>query len=157
MFFGRARKVSCFVGNPVHDYPGEDTAVVMLEFQSGAKGVVDNLFSVPDESSRNRLELYGSQGSILAEGTIGQGEAGEMVATFQESGKGYNAGQTRPCREGVPIAPTPVNMYRAEVEAFSQAVIEDKGPPVDGEAGLWNLRVIEACYESARTGQAVSL
>ncbi len=157
MLFGRARKVSCFVGNPVHDYPGEDTAVVMLEFQSGAKGVVDNLFSVPDQSSRNRLELYGSQGSILAEGTIGQGEAGEMIATFQESGKGYDAGQTRSCKEEVRIGPTPVNMYRAEVEAFSQAVIQDKEPPVNGEAGLWNLKVVEACYRSAATGQAVSL
>jgi predicted dehydrogenase len=156
-FFGRSRNVSCFVGHRVHDYPGEDTAVVMLEFQNGAKGSVDNLFNVPDESSRNRLELYGSQGSILAEGTIGQGEAGEMVATFQESGKGYDAGQSRSCKEGVRIAPMPVNTYRAEVEAFSQAVIEDKKPPVDGEAGLWNLKVVEACYRSAAEGRAVSL
>jgi predicted dehydrogenase len=157
MFFGKTRKVSCFVGNRVHDYPSEDTVVAMLEFESGAKGVVDNLFNVPDQSSRNRLELYGSRGSILAEGTIGQGQEGDMVATFQESDESYDVEQTRSCKEGVRIVPTPVNMYRAEVEAFSRAVIEAKKPPVDGQAGLWNLRVIEACYESARTGQAVSL
>ncbi|HPO10790.1 MAG TPA: Gfo/Idh/MocA family oxidoreductase, partial [bacterium] len=66
MFLGRVRKVSCLIGNLVHGYASEDTATVLLEFESGAKGIVDNLFNVPDASSRNRLELYGSRGSILA-------------------------------------------------------------------------------------------
>ena len=156
MFFGRVQKLSCFIGNLVHDYRSEDTAIVLLEFEDGAKGVVDNLFNVPDESSRNRLELYGSRGSILAEGTIGQSEAGEMIANLQVSGEGYDAEQRRAGMEGVRIAPNPINMYQAEVEAFSQAIIEDQEPPVGGEAGLWSQKVIEACYRSAETGQAIS-
>jgi len=157
MFFGRAQRLSCFVGNLVHRYRSEDTAIVILEFENGAKGIVDNLFNVPDESSRNRLELYGSQGSILAEGTIGQGEAGEMVTYIQGSAKRYEAEQRRAGIEGLHIAPKPVNMYRAEVEAFSKAVMEDKEAPVGGEAGLWSQKVIEACYKSAETGQVISL
>ena len=76
MFFGPAKAVSCMTGNLVHDYQSEDTAVVIVEFESGAKGSIDTLFCVPDASSKNRLELYGSKGSILADGTIGQGEIG---------------------------------------------------------------------------------
>jgi len=157
LFFGRTHKLSCFIGNLVHDYGSEDSAIVMLEFENGAIGVVDNLFNVPDESSKNRLELYGSQGSILAEGTIGQGEAGDMIGRFQESGKGYDAEQIRAGIGGVRIAPNPVNMYQAEIEAFSKAVVDDTQPPVGGEVGLWSQKVVEACYTSAKTGRVISL
>jgi predicted dehydrogenase len=155
MFFGRTRKVCCLTGNLVHGYRSEDAAVVLLEFESGAKGVVDTLFNVPDESTKNRLELYGSRGSILAEGTIGQGEAGEMMAYLEESGKAYDAQQGRATQRGLRIAPAPVNMYRAEIKAFSQAVLHNADPPVGGELGLWNQRVLAAAYESARTGKTV--
>ena len=157
MFFGPAKKVSCMTGNLVHDYRSEDTAVLLLEFESGAKGIVDSLFNVPDESSKNRLELYGSQGSILAEGTIGQGEAGEMSAFMQGEAKGYEAQQERANGQAVQITPTPVNTYRAEIEAFSQAILDDTEPPVNGEAGLWSQKVLAACYESAATGKTITL
>ena len=151
----RDRRVQCLIGNLVHDYPSEDTAVVILEFENGAKGMVDNLFNVPDSSSKNRLELYGSRGSILAEGTIGQGEIGEMTAYLEDASGDYDAQQNRGAGKTVSIAPSPVNMYRAEVEAFSQAVLNDLTPPVDGEAGLWIQKVLVACYESAKSGRAV--
>mgnify|MGYP001826185961 FL=1 len=157
MFLGRTLRVRCMIDSLVHDYASEDTAVVALEFETGAKGVVDVLFNVPDASSRNRLELYGSRGSILAEGTIGQGEAGEMVACLEEGEGGYDAQQSRDSSGGIRIAPDPVNMYRGEVEAFAQAVLDDTDPPVDGEAGLWNQRVVAAAYESAQTGKAVTV
>ena len=131
--------------------------MALLEFESGAKGCVDNLFNVPDASSKNRLEVYGSKGSILAEGTIGQGELGEMTATLEEGEKGYEAQQAREEGGGMRIVPKPVNMYRAEVEAFAQAVLDNSDPPVDGEAGLWSQKVLTACYESAKTCQAVCI
>ncbi len=157
MFFGPVRRVCCMTGNLVHAYASEDSAVALLEFESGAKGVVDTFFCVPDASSRNRLELYGSRGSILADGTIGQGESGEMRAYLEASDAGYNAQQERGDGGAVIIAPEPVNMYRAEVEAFAEAVVMDGPVPVDGRDGVWSQRVLAACYESARTGRAVEL
>ena len=157
MFYGRTVKVQCVTGNLVQEYHSEDTAVVLLEFENGAKGVVDNLFNVPDASSKNRLELYGSKGSILAEGTLGQGEIGEMTAYLESGDAGYEAQQARSGGDGIAITPNPVNMYRAEVEAFAQAVLDDAEPPVSAEDGLWSQRVLAACYESARKGCAISL
>jgi predicted dehydrogenase len=157
MFFGKAARVTCMTGHLVQDYGSEDTAVVLLDFANGAKGVVDNLFNVPDESSKNRLELYGSLGGILAEGTIGQGAIGTMTAYLKEAEGGYDAQQARGAGQGIVVAPEPVNMYRAEIEAFSQAVLDDTDPPVDGTAGLWSQKVLAACYESAKTGQAVTV
>ena len=37
------------------------------------------------------------------------------------------------------------------------AVVDDAEPPVGGEAGLWNQRVVAAAYESAETGKAVTV
>ena len=157
MFFSRVRSVCCLTGNLVQNYASEDTAVVLLEFASGAKGVVDCLFNVPDSSSLNRLEIYGSMGSVLAEGTIGQGEAGTMAARVEGSIGAYEAQQQRDSGGGVSICPRPVNMYRAEVEAFSQAVIDDAPAPVSGEDGRWSQAVLAACYESAKSGARVTL
>ena len=158
MFFGRAARVYCTTAHLVQSYKSEDTSVVLIDFENGAKGVVDCLFNVPDESSKNRLELYGSLGSILAEGTIGQGEIGAMTAYLQETGAGYQAQQDRGSGGGFrSITPAPINMYRAEVEAFSQAVLNDGEPPVGVDIGLWSQKVLAACYQSAAENRIVSL
>ena len=156
LLFGRTAEVSAYTANLVQDYPSEDTAVCLLRFASGASGVVDALFNVPDDAARNALEVYGSRGSVVSFGTIGQDSSGKLTAVLERGGRAYDAGQVR---EGpVPaetIEPEPVNIYRAHVEAFSEAVADDTPPPVPGEDGLWNHRVIEACYRSAQTGRAV--
>ena len=79
--------------------------MVLLDFANGAMATIDTFFCIPDASSKNRLELYGSEGSILAQGTIGQGEVGEMLAFVQESGAGYNAHQERNAAGGVILSP----------------------------------------------------
>jgi predicted dehydrogenase len=157
MLFGRTTSVYCVTSRRVHDYPVEDTAVAMLTFAGGAIGTIEAMFNVPDTSSRNRLEIYGSGGSILAEGTIGQSDRGQMVMLGGKAG-GYDAAQRRTAaNEVIEITPEPVNMYRAQIEAFSQAILDDSTPPIDGYAGLWNQRVLAACYESAATGRKVDL
>ncbi len=95
MFFGNVAKVSCFISNIVHDYKSEDSAVATLFFENGALGTVDTFFCIPDNSSKNVLELYGSRGSILAQGTIGQAPAGEMLAFLEPDSRDYDAGQAR--------------------------------------------------------------
>lgn len=157
MFFGLVKTVSCFTNSTTHDYASEDSALAMLVFENGALGSVDAFFCIPDNSSKNVLELYGSKGSILAKGTIGQGEAGEMTAYLEEDAGEYNAQQARDASGGISIAPEPVNMYRAEIEGFSQAVLEGTPLPVDAFAGIRSQKIITACYESARTKRAVDI
>lgn len=157
MFFGPVRRLACFTSRRIHDYAVEDGAAVLLEFASGALGAVDAFFSIPDEASDNVLELYGSLGSILARGTIGQGSQGVMVARLREAETGYDAQQERAAGAGIEIRPQPVNTYRAEIEEFSRAVLEGRQPAVSGEDGLRNQRLLAACYESAQTGKIVEV
>ncbi len=158
MFFGRVTEVSCFTANLVQDYKSEDTALASLRFGSGAVAVVDNMFNVPDAAARNALEVYGSKGSVVAFGTIGQDSSGSLKAVLEKGDKGYDAGQVR--EGGSPeeiITPEVVNMYRAHIEAFCRAIEDDTEPPITGEDGLWSHRVIEACYRSAETGTTVAV
>lgn len=157
MMLGDIVKVSCFTNNSVHDYKSEDSATAMLQFASGAIGTVDTFFCIPDASSKNVLEVYGSQGSILAKGTIGQGEIGEMVAYLEEAGKGYDAQQSRSGDNGIVVSPDPANMYRAEVEEFSSAILNGTTPSNDSEIGIRSQKILAACYESAKSGKIVCL
>ena len=157
MFFGEVKRVSCFVGNAVHGYEPEDSAVAALAFKSGAFATVDAFFCVPDRSSDNVLELYGSLGSILAKGTIGQGSTGTMVARLEGDIADYQADQERVSNVGIEITPDPVNPYRAEIEAFSQALLDGREPPVGAPEGLRSQKVLAACYTSTRSGAAVEI
>jgi predicted dehydrogenase len=154
----RLVRVSCFTARLVQDYPSEDTAAVLAEFEGGAMALVNALFNVPDAAARNMLLVYGSRGSAWTFGTIGQDSSGVIHTIIERAEKGYDAAQVRtaPAAEEV-IAPQVVNMYQAHVDAFSRAVAEGGAPPVPGEDGLWSQKVIAACYESARTGRAVEV
>jgi len=157
MFFGPVVKVSCLINNTVHDYKSEDSAVATLFFENGALGTVDTFFCIPDNSSKNVLELYGSKGSILAKGTIGQAPAGQMAAFLEQDSEEYDAQQARNEAQGIIIAPEPVNTYQAEIEEFDQAIIDDRKPLISGELGLRSQKLLTACYESARSGKVIEV
>jgi predicted dehydrogenase len=157
MFFGPVASVNCHIGRLVHNYASEDSAVATLVFENGALGTVDTFFCIPDDSSQNVLELYGSEGSILAKGTIGQGSQGQMVFYPRKQVQGYDAQQSRDTGQGIELGPPPLNTYRAEIEEFSQAILEGRESGLGGDLGLRGQRILEACYESARTAQNVKI
>lgn len=157
MFFGKVRRIHASVGRLVHGYRSEDTSLVTLEFRSGAMAVVDSQYNVPDVAARNRLELYGSLGSVLCEGTIGQGGAGEVAICCESKVGGYAATQKRSAQGGVLLRYRPRNTYRAEIEDFSEAILKGRKPLVDAEDALWNLKVCLAAYRAARTRRTVEV
>ena len=157
MFFGKVKKVNCFVNNRVHSYKSEDSSVVTLYFENGALATVDTFFCIPDNSSKNTLELYGSKGSIIARGTIGQGTAGEMTAYLESDNAGYNAGQARNNGDGLAIDPVPVNTYQAEIEDFCLAILNKRKPLNDELIGFHSQRLIAACYQSAKSGKSIEI
>jgi predicted dehydrogenase len=157
MFFGKIKSVSCFINNSVHAYKSEDSAIVSLRFENGVLATVDTFFCIPDNSSKNILELYGSKGSILAKGTIGQGASGEMIAYLEDQEAGYDANQARNTGEGMVINPTPVNIYLAEIEEFSCAILEKRVPKNNVALGLQSQKVLAACYQSAKTGKIIDI
>ena len=48
-------------------------------------------------------------------------------------------------------------MYQCEIKAFAEAIVNDTAPPISGEDGLWNQKVLDAVYQSAETGRRVTV
>ncbi len=152
MFLGRIVKVAAIVNTQVHDYPVDDSATTLLHFESGCHATVDTFYCVPDMASRTRLEIYGDRGAVLTEGTIGQSSSGVLEIYREKPGKGYDALPS--------FAPQPfpeVNPYTRECDVFAESVLAGRTKPEvnSGESGLHIIRVMEAAYESARTGRII--
>ena len=56
-----------------------------------------------------------------------------------------------------PINLPSVNQFVAEMDDFAQCIINNKPSKVSGEEGLRDVKIMQAIYESARTGQPVKL
>jgi predicted dehydrogenase len=150
--------VTAVVKTLVHDYPVDDTVVLTLEFDGDTVATIDCLFNLPDEAAPNRLEIYGSAGSILTEGTLGQATDGTMKWFEQNRAAGYGSDQSRGTQAGWRCADyEPTNMYQIQIEEFSGAILRDSAPSVPGTQGLWIQRVLGACQESAAIGRRVQL
>jgi predicted dehydrogenase len=112
---GPIRRIAAMTGNLVQDYRSEDASTTLLELDCGAQATVDCFFCIPDEASRTRLEIYGSQGAVLSEGTIGQSQAGKVEAILGLGGAGYDAAQSKDVVRKFQRLPFPaVNPYAAE-------------------------------------------
>ena len=95
-------------------------------------------------------------GSIFAEGTISQIEAGNVEVLISDDALGYDAQQDRVDVTPMALDVTFGNMYTKEIEAFGRAVRGECEIPVRAEDGIASQRVIEAAYatSAARTYQS---
>jgi glucose-fructose oxidoreductase len=50
-----------------------------------------------------------------------------------------------------------VDQFAAELLYFSDCVLQDREPEPSADEGAWDLRIIDALYESARKGKPISL
>ncbi|MCM8816988.1 MAG: Gfo/Idh/MocA family oxidoreductase [Candidatus Omnitrophica bacterium] len=150
----RIIEITAMVDTLVHKYPVEDTAVALARFKNGAIGIIDSCFSIPDNSSKNVLEIYGSRGSIIAYGTIGQSPDGEATAYLETEPKGYDAQQERKLVSvSRKIEVQPYNTYKAQIESFSSSILENKEVFNSGEDGIRNQALVLAAYKAAKTGR----
>ncbi len=151
-------EVSAMCDTLAHGYKVEDSATTLLKFANGCHGVVDTFFSVPDAVCERMIEIMGTAGAIMGKGTIGQG-GGTMRACCLGAVGGYDAAQKREAAQGFKeLKPGKFNMYKSEVEALSQAIID--GKPVEMntlEEGLKILKIAQAAYKSAKTGKRVAV
>ncbi len=116
---------------------------------------MDCFFCIPDEASRTRLEIYGSGGAVLAEGTIGQSTGGKLEALLGAGTRGYDAKQSKDvARKFERIAFPKINPYTAECSYFADCVLRHRPPVINGiENSLQIMTLIEKAYASAKTGR----
>lgn len=138
-------------GNQIFKYNVEDAGGVIFRLENGAFGYVDSNFNIPDAAAKCKLEIYGTKGSIFAEGTLSQSEHGGHVEVLcADDSVGYDANQNRSADvKPLELDVTFGNMYTKEVEAFGRAVRGECEVPVTAADGIASQRVIEAAYTTS--------
>jgi predicted dehydrogenase len=119
---------------------------------------VDNYFNLPDAAAQNSLELHGTQGSIIAQGTIGQDPTGRMFSIIQPHETGYSADQVRDVdvkREDYKLEG--IGLYGQMISAFTDCILQDREPPVTLADGRHSVRVVEAIYQAVKERRVVRL
>ncbi|NLE29140.1 MAG: Gfo/Idh/MocA family oxidoreductase [Phycisphaerae bacterium] len=154
----RAVEVTGFQDLLVHQYPTkvEDTSTILVRFENGAHGVIDNYFNLPDAAAQNVLELHGTKGSILAHGTIGQDPTGKMFSIIQPQETGYDAHQVRnneAARDEYHFEG--IGLYGQMIDLFSECILNDSEPPVPLAEGRHSMQVVEAIERAMRERRVV--
>ena len=149
--------VAAMIDRQFFNYEVEDGAGVLLRFSNGAMGYVDSHFNIPDAAAEGRLEIYGTLGSLLCSGTIGQEEGGRAVLTCAED-VGYQAAQTRADETGARELPLfPGNLYQKQIESFGRSVLDGAPVEVPAADAVQIQRVVEAAYASGKSGKLTVL
>ena len=154
---GRTVKTVGFNDTKTFSYNVDDSSNILIKLDNGVTGYVDSHFNIPDEAAFCRLEFYGTKGSLLAEGTIGQVEGGKVKAVFSGDDAGYAAQQDRTLTGTVDLTAEFGNMYTKEIESFSDSIINGTPVQVPLTDAIHIQKVVEAAYKSSDTGAVVSV
>ena len=158
---GGVAAVRAQVRTAAHAIEVEDQANALLEYRSGAIGVLQaSTVSYPGYAER--LEVTGRHGSVILEGDRTKVWRVDPVAAKEGKYGGGVMGQPTPnlhlagsmeWTEDDPTAEWGVQ-HRMQIEEFAQAITEDREPFITGEDALEPLKIVLAVYESARRGGA---
>lgn len=144
----KAVEVCGFNDTRTFSYNVDDSSNILIKLDNGVCAYVDSHFNIPDESAFCRMEFYGTKGSILAEGTIGQVEGGTVKAVIT-SENGYDAQQNREANGAFTVEATLGNMYRKEIESFGNSVLNGAELTVPLSDAIHVQKVALAAYKSS--------
>ncbi len=122
----------------------EETVTWQMHFPSGAVANASTSYGV---HTVRRYRCYGDNG-----GWFGLDPAFEYENIRMEASKAEGKMEVKQEPKL-----TPKQQFALEMDHFSQCVMDDKTPYTPGEEGLQDHKIMEAIYESARTGKAVQL
>ncbi|WP_078409860.1 Gfo/Idh/MocA family protein [Priestia abyssalis] len=126
------------------DFKVDMTAIAMFELDNGMMAIFDCSF---DMVRRERYEIVGTYGTIVVPKAYNLPECFDGEGTvIVEKENGVER-----------IEKVYGHEYTLEIEHFSQCVIDGVQPLYTGKNILQNMKVIEACYESMRSGKWVTV
>jgi UDP-N-acetyl-2-amino-2-deoxyglucuronate dehydrogenase len=147
---GPVGSVTAHLATRTHEMEAEDTAVVSLQFASGALGSVVATTSATPEFPPE-LRLYGDAGHVRI--------AGEAPTEWEvpgystpSSGAPTIASETASATWGTTAAG-----YVRQYTDFIGAIRSGRPPTVTARDGRNAVEIVTAAYESSRTGHAVTL
>lgn len=146
---GPVKSVQALSKTLCHNIEVEDTVSAVLEFESGALGVIQATTSVYPGFGR-RLEISGTEGTVkLVEDTI-------EYCEFKDKSKNLECSKSE---KETGSKPDGMNhtLHKKQIADFAKAVRNKKEPFVNAVEGKKAIEIIEAVYKAAETGEKVYL
>ena len=146
---GSVKSVQALSRTLYHNIEAEDTVAAILEFESGALGVIQATTSVYPGFSR-RLEISGTDGTIrLVEDTI-------EYCNFRDESKNLECSKSE---KETGQRPDGMNHYlhKKQIADFEESVRNKKEPFLNAVEGKKAIEIIEAIYKAASTGDKIYL
>ncbi len=156
-FMGPVSKIWSFSGTLSHErIEVEDTAVASLQFENGALGVIEGTTGAFPGFPK-KIEISGSQGSVvLEEGNL---TAWNFAKETPEDEAIRAAFINRAKSAGGASDPAAIGFlgHQLQFADMLEALDQNRRPLVDGQEARKAVEIIQAIYESARTGRPVNL
>jgi len=139
---GPVVRVHALTATQLHSIEGEDVALALLCFASGAVATLEAT-TVAFPGYPRRVEISGTEGTVVVEGDhLVAADLRSPVPGLVTAGDGGAAGaSTAVVSDAAP--------HRRMIEDFVRAIVSGCPPACDGREGLRSVAVVEAVYAAA--------
>jgi len=147
---GDPKPVSVYakIGTYYKDFDVDDTGVIIVEWDNGATSYIESGWWQPHaDGPEAATQLYGTQGF------------GELFPTHlelpnreEEKIDVIDSGFSFPRAEHCPQS-----LYDDQLKYFVECIQKKQTPVSGGLEGLMNMKVVDAAYESSKTGKVVNI
>ena len=136
------------IGTYYKDFDVDDTGVIIVEWDNGATSYIESGWWQPHaDGPQAATQLYGTQGF----GQLFPTKL-ELPNVKEEKVDVIDPGFEFPREEHCPQS-----LYDDQLKYFVECVEKKQMPIPGGMEGLMNMKVVDAAYESSRTGKAVEI
>jgi len=136
------------IGTYYKDFDVNDTGVIIVEWDNGATSYIESGWWQPHaDGPQAATQLYGTQGF----GQLFPTKL-ELPNVKEEKVDVIDPGFEFPREEHCPQS-----LYDDQLKYFVECVEKKQMPIPGGMEGLMNMKVVDAAYESSRTGKAVEI
>jgi UDP-N-acetyl-2-amino-2-deoxyglucuronate dehydrogenase len=142
---GDVVRVQARTGTLLHKIEAEDTAAAILEFSSGALGILHATTAAYPGYPR-RVEISGTEGTVILEH--------DRIVAANLRNSPASAIEPAALDENQSASSATVTDFRghqAVLEDFLQAIQHNRAPACDGPEGRRSVALIEAIYRAAKT------
>jgi UDP-N-acetyl-2-amino-2-deoxyglucuronate dehydrogenase len=149
---GDVARVRARTATLLHDIEVEDSGAAILEFASGALGLLGFTTAAYPGYAR-RLSVTGDRGTVAIEQ--------DSIVSWDVRDGGSEAVRTGTAAAPSEAASSPivsdVGPHSAVIADFVQAIREGRPPRCDGREGRRSVALVQAIYEASRTGRSVDV
>jgi len=145
-------EVTAYTDNLAHDtMQAEDLGLALVRFKNGVYGLIEGTVNIYPQNLEETLYLFGRNGTVKA--------GGKSVNIIEEWN--FRDGLDDPAAVKTKFAENPPNIYGyGHTPLYADmvdAILRDREPTIDGEAGLRALELVLAIYCSAAEGRPIKL